>query len=139
MIGKPDIKHDGRLIICVFHIDEHEHLLLINAYGVVTDNSKATSNKLSKKNKLQKDILDTIDKAKKNFLKNAKEKDVVPKIVLQGDLQDTMTRTEADNISTKGTNKKHDLGLLKWCYNEDNSEQEFRSLAFVNQKKRNNT
>ena len=35
MIGKPEIIKDGRLIICEFQIDKHEHLLLINAYGVV--------------------------------------------------------------------------------------------------------
>ena len=54
MIEKPEIKHDSRLVICEFQIDEHEHLLLTNAYGVVTDNSKADSTKLSEKNKLQK-------------------------------------------------------------------------------------
>ena len=77
MIGKPEITQDGKLIICEFQIDKHEHLLLINAYGVVTDNNKVDPTKLSEKEKLRKEILDTVDKAKTIFLKKAKEKDAV--------------------------------------------------------------
>ena len=32
--------------------------------------------------------------------------------------------------------KKHELGLLKGCYNKNNLEQHFRSLAFVNKNKK---
>ena len=52
MTGKPEITQDHRLIIWELQIDEHEHLLLINAYGVVTDNNKVDPTKLGEKDKL---------------------------------------------------------------------------------------
>ena len=132
MTGKPILEYDGRLLIFEFHINEHEHLLLINAYGVVTDSSKVNPNNISKKT-LQKEMLDTVTKAKDNFLRRAEEEEATPKIILQGDRQDIITRTEADNISVKGAKKMHDLGLLKWCHNHNKSnlDQGFQSLAFA--------
>ena len=49
MTGKPTLEYDGKIVIFEFHINEHEHILLINTYNVFTDSGKVNPNNISKK------------------------------------------------------------------------------------------
>ena len=96
------IENNGRLVKCEFHINKTTNLLLVSIYRVVYDGSRDVSKNV-KKNNLTRNIQNNLQSIKDKFLRKAKENNSTLLILIQGDLQDTVSRTIKDNVNTSGS------------------------------------
>ena len=85
------------------------------------------------KNITRQSILKELDYIKTSFLAKADGNDIAePMILMQGDLQDTVTRTEKDNVIAANSKKQNPLGVLDWMNQAANRSQEFVSIVREN-------
>ena len=86
----------------------------------------------TKNNFLRREIQKDLQSIKNKFLKNAKEVNSTPPILIQGDLQDTVSKTTKDNVSTGRAKTPHPLGILAWYNKVENKTQEFTFFVYEN-------
>jgi len=114
-INRTTIKNDGRIMVYEFNINKTTNLLLISTYVVVDDGSRDISKNI-KENNTRKDIQNNMQSIKNKFIRRTKHNDLTPLILIQGDLQDTVSRTTKDNINTSGsknTTPIRNIGLVQ--------------------------
>ena len=88
------------------------------------------SPKNKRKNNIRRNIQNNMQSIKNKFIRKGRNNNFTPLILIQGDIQDTITRTAKDNVSTSGSKTQHPLGILAWFNKNENKNQEFTSVVY---------
>ncbi|KAL7539688.1 hypothetical protein ACHAXR_011399, partial [Thalassiosira sp. AJA248-18] len=98
---------------------------VIGVYGVARESNTDAQKAINNKAKRIK-IIKTINKCRSDFYRQCEENNKLPILILAGDLQDTITKTDFDNNGSTRL-EQHPQGVLKWCLSE---EVKMKSLGY---------
>ena len=103
---------EGRIMAQQFSPRQNEMLLLISIYGVA-EGGEGDLAIIMNKNNTRRSILKELDYIKTSYLARARDNNIdEPMILMQGDLQDTVTRSGRDNMVPANSRKQNPLGVL---------------------------
>ena len=115
LLGAPKIYQDGRLISTTTQRKNQEPVVILSAYGVAQGGDDIRYSDGETKGSKRKGLYSNAEKEYTRIIKKHGSK---APIILMGDLQDTMTRTQADNMG-ETTYPQHPKGLLHWALSRE--------------------